>query len=135
MSSPEPQKLSDMRVDAAYLYREEIFTDLKIATLRRMTPIKVDGSPDPTRPALYVGQTNVMTGGGMLPIEVPIEAASLEEAMTKFPEAAQEAVQEMIAQVREMQRQEASRIVVPRPGSLPPGGMPPAPGTGKIRLT
>ena len=55
-----------------------------------------------------------------LPVQAPIEAASLTEAFDKFPEAVQQAVENLIEQAREMQRQEASRIVVP--GQMPPGG-------------
>ncbi len=131
MSTQEPQKLSDIQVDVDNLYREEIFTDLKVATIRCLMPVKRDGSADESREALYSGQTTVMTGAGALPVTCPIEAKSLEEAMRKFPEAAQQAVDRMVAELRELQRQEASRIVVPT--TMPPG-TPGVPGGGKIQL-
>jgi len=58
-------------------------------------------------------------------VQCPIEAKSLDEAIQKFPDAINVAVQRMVEQAREYQRQESSRIVVP--------GQPPA-GGGKIVL-
>ena len=43
----------------------------------------------------------------------------LDEAIEKFPEAVNAAVERMVEQAREMQRQEASRIVVPGQGLGP----------------
>ena len=74
MDSTDPKGLDQMKVDTANLYREEVFTDLKVASLRRLTPVKLDGSQDPARPVLFLGQTHVMTRGGPMPIEFGIEA-------------------------------------------------------------
>jgi len=109
----EQKALSDITVDISNLYREETFTDLQVATLRRMTPVKADGTPDDSRPVLFMGETQLMSAGGPLPISCPIDAATLEEAIEKFPEAVNLAVERMVEQARELQRQEASRIVVP----------------------
>jgi hypothetical protein len=116
------QSIADVRVDTNNLYREETFTDLRIATIRRLVPVLADGSPDVSRPALFSAQTTLMSQAGPLPVEAPIEAATLEEAAAKFPEAMQQAVDRLIEEAREMRRREASRIVVP--GSMPPGGVP-----------
>jgi hypothetical protein len=131
VSAPEPQKLSDLKVDTANLYREEMFTDLRVATLRRLTPIKPDGSVDPARQPLFTGETSLLTPGGVLPVQCPIQAKTLQEALEKFPQAAQEAVENMVAEIHELQRQEASRIVVPR--GVPPGALGDS-GGGKIQL-
>ena len=57
-----------------------------------------------------------------LPVQTQIEAASIEEAAAKFPEAIREAVERLMEEAREIQRREASRIVVP--GEVPvPGGL------------
>jgi len=117
--SDETKIVGDLSVDKTNLYREESITDLKVASLRRLTPIQVDGSDDPSRPALYIGETQLMSQRGPLPIQAPIEATSLEDAIDKFPAAMNEAVQRMVEEVREMQRQEANRIIVP--GQPPPG--------------
>ena len=125
MSSPTSTPLEEIQVDHENLYLEEVFTDLKVATLRRLTPVKPDGSPDETRPVLFHAQTQLMSQMGPLPVNCAIEATSLEEAMEKFPEAIAEAIERMVEEAKEMQRQEASRIIVP--GA--------APGGGKIKLS
>lgn len=117
--SEETKIVGDLSVDKSNLYREESLTDLKVASLRRLTPIKVDGSDDPDRPTLYVGETQLMSQRGPLPIQAPIEASSLEDALDKFPDAMNDAVQRMVEEVRDLQRQEANRIIVP---GQPPGG-------------
>ncbi len=120
MSSPTSTPLEEIAVDRENLYLEEVFTDLKVATLRRLTPVKPDGSPDETRPTLFHAQTQLMSQMGPLPVNCAIEAASLEEAMQKFPEAIAEAIEHMVEEAKELQRQEASRIIVP--GAAPLGG-------------
>jgi hypothetical protein len=116
---PEQKPLTEINVDTANLYKEETFTDLQVATLRRMVPVKVDGTPDDSRPVLFMGETQLMSARGPLPVTCPIEASTLEEAIEKFPDAVNVTVEKMIEQAREMQRQEASRIVVPGQGPGP----------------
>jgi hypothetical protein len=132
----EQNPFGDVKVDKSNLYKEESFTDLKVATLRRLTPIKEDGTPDASRPVLFSGETTLMSDRGPLPIQTPIEAKDLNEAMDKFPEAVQAAVERLIEQARELQRQQMSRIVVPGQGGMPGGGMPGGgmPGGGKLIL-
>jgi hypothetical protein len=113
LSTDTPNPIGDLAVDQDNLYREETFTDLKVATLQRLTPIKPDGSPDTSRETLYVGQTQLLSQAGPVPVHCPIEAASLAEAMEKFPAAIKRAVERLVEEAREIQRQEASRIVVP----------------------
>jgi len=105
--------VGEISVDADNLYREEIFTDLKVATIRRMVPVRPDGSEDTTRSVMFVGQTTLLSQAGPVPVQCAIEATNLAEAMQKFPAAVNEAVERMIDEAREIQRQEASRIVVP----------------------
>jgi hypothetical protein len=113
VSEGERGTIDDIAVDASNLYREEIYTDLKVATIRRLVPTCPDGSDDKSRPVMYVGQTTLLSQAGPVPVQCPIEAASLEDAMNAFPAAVNLAVERMIEEAREMQRQEASRIVVP----------------------
>lgn len=120
MSDEATRALAEIKVDRDNLYREEMVTDLRIATIRHLCPIRADGSPDPERPDLYIGQTQLMSQAGMLPVQAAIEATSLEEAIQKFPAAIQRAVDELVDEARQLQREEASRIVIPR-GPLPGG--------------
>ena len=119
--SEETNPLGEITVDQDNLYHEETFTDLKVASIRRLTPIRPDGSNDDSRPVMFVGETTLMSARGPLPINCPIEATTLAEAMDAFPQAVQAAVERLMEEAREMQRQEANRIVVP--GQGPPGGM------------
>ena len=124
----EQNLVAEMAADTENLYREESFTDLKVAQIRRLTPVKPDGSDDDSRPQVFIGETQLMSQRGPLPIHTPIEANDLAEAFEKFPEAINAAVERMIEEAKEIQRQEASRIVVPGQGGT--GGMP----GGKITL-
>jgi hypothetical protein len=111
VSDPQ-QPLADLNVDKDNLYREEVFTDLKVASIRRLTPIKTDGSEDADRPVRFIAETTLMSARGPLPVQANIEATNLDAAIEKFPAAVNEAVEQMIEQAKEMQRQEQSRIVV-----------------------
>ena len=128
--------LPEIQLDGAGLYREDMFTDRKAGSIRRLVPVTADGQTDPSRGVLYSGQTQLLTPGGVLPLGFEIEAASLEEAVRKFPLAAQEALEQAIEEAREFRREAASRIVVPEAG----GGLGNAlgggaiPGGGKIKL-
>jgi hypothetical protein len=62
---------------------------------------------------LYSGQTQLLTPAGVLPLAFELEAASLEDACNKFPEAVKVAIEQAIEEAREMRREAASRIVVP----------------------
>src|SRR5688572_27940008 len=121
----EQQQLPEIKLDVTQLYREEIFTDRKAGTLRRLVPVLADGSADAARPVLYSGQTQLLTPAGVLPLAFELEASSLEDACSKFPEAVKVAIEQAIEEAREMRREAASRIVVPETGGgmgSPPGG-------------
>ncbi len=118
----EQPALADISVDTENIYREESFSDMRVASIRQLTPVKLDGSTDEARETLYIGETTLMSQRGPLPVQAPIEAKNLTEAFEKFPEAINQAVEQMIEQAREMQRQEASRIVVPGQGPMGGGG-------------
>ena len=113
VSETEPSPVDEISVDLTNLYREEIFTDLRVATIRRLTPVLPDGADDPSRPVMFVGQTTLLSQAGPVPVQCQIEATSIQEATANFPAAVNQAVERMIEEAREMQRQEASRIVVP----------------------
>lgn len=103
----------EFRMDQASLYREEIFTDLKMASIRRLTPVKQDGSLDKSRETLFVAQSQVMTQAGPIPIQAPLQAANLQEAIERCPIALKRELEHMLEEIEELRRKEASRIVVP----------------------
>ena len=124
----------DLTLDRDNLYLEETITDLRVGSLRRLTPINADGTSDTSREIQYLGQAQVMSQMGALPISFRLEANSIEEAIEGFHKGAEKAVKEMVEQVQEMQRQQASQIVVPGSGGGfgAAGGLNP---TGKVRLS
>lgn len=119
-------------MDAGQLCREEVFTDSQVGTIRRLVPVTLQGEDDPSRAAQYVGSTQILTPAGALPLNFEIPAGSLAEAVAGFGDAAKLAVDQTMEELREMQRQAASQIVVPKSGMNPGGlgGM----GGGKIRM-
>jgi hypothetical protein len=131
MATREQQGTNDIKVDPKALYLEEIFTDRRVGTIRRLTPVTKDGVRDQARPVLYAGETQVLTPAGALPIGFEIAAGSLEEAAEKFGQLAREAIERTVKELQELRRQAASQIVVPQ-GPLPPmGGVG---GGGKIQM-
>lgn len=133
MAQPNDRRGMDPSMDPATLYLEEVFTDRRIGTIRRLTPVKPDATTDVSRPVLYVGETQVvMQQVGTLPIAFEIPAATLEEAAKQFGPLAKEAIDRTMRELQELRRQAASSIVVPQ-GGLPPvgGGMG---GGGKIQM-
>jgi hypothetical protein len=114
------ENMPELKMDPANLYREEVYTDRKIGTLRVMTPVKSDSSVDAARPVVYVGETQLMTPVGALPLAFEIEADSLGAAAEKFSEFAAVAVERAVRELQEMRRQQSSSIVIPE-GM--PGGM------------
>jgi hypothetical protein len=124
-------------MDATSLYREEVVTDRRVGTVRVMTPITVDGSTDPSRPVLYVGEAQLLTQAGLLPLVFEIDATSLADAIDKFAIGATAAIERTRRELEELRREAASQIVVPPPlppGFDPKGGPGGLPGGGKIHL-
>jgi hypothetical protein len=120
MSNERPLE-AQMSADA--LYREDVFTDQRVGTVRRMTPVKSDGSDDPSRPLVFVGQATVMTPMGSLPLSFELSATSLAEAVKQFGPAAQHAIEDAARELQEMRRQASSSIVIPEAGAASLKGM------------
>ena len=129
MASHEPE----LRMDSTSLYREDTYTDRKIGTIRVLTPVTPEGTTDLGRKILYVGETQLLTTGGLLPLVFEIDATSLAEAVGKFAAGAEAAIELTRHEIEQLRREAASQIIVPdrMPGGLGgPGGMP---GGGLIR--
>ena len=119
-------------LDAAALFREEIYTDRKVGTLRVLVPVTASGASDTTRTTVYSGEAQLLTNMGPLPISFDIEAASLDDAVAKYAEAAKTGIERAMRELMEMRRQASSSIVIPQGGALPPAG--PLGGGGKIQI-
>ena len=122
----------DPQMDVNDLYQEDNFTDRRVGAIRRLTPVLPDASVDPNRPVLYIGQAEIMTNMGPVPITFEIEGTTLEEAVKGFSPAAAVAIERTVQQIQDMRRQQASQLVVPQGGvpNLGGGGR----GGGKIQL-
>ena len=119
---------TEARFDAASVYREEMYTDRRVGTIRALVPVLADGNPDPSRPTLYVGQISVMTPMGTLPISFELDGTTLGEANAGFADGARIAVDDAMRELQQLRREQASSIVIPEPGAVPPAG------GGRIRM-
>ena len=137
MAEQPAARASDAKMDATSLYREEIYTDRAAGTIRVLVPVTRDGGPDQSRPTVYIGEAQILTNMGPLPISFEIEATSLGVAVQKYGDAAKEGVERAVRELQELRRQASSSIVLPGSGAaaglgggMPPGGL----GSGKIKL-
>lgn len=136
MAAPQ-DRMDDIQMDSASLYREEIYTDRRFGTIRVLVPVTRDGGPDATRPTVYAGEAQIMTQVGALPISFEIEAKTLGEAVAGYGEAAKAALDRTMKELADLRRQQQTGLVIPQGGAgmggLPgmPGGRP---GGGKIQL-
>jgi hypothetical protein len=122
----------DAKMDAAALWREETFTDRKVGMIRVMTPVKADGSADLSRKPLFVGEASLMTPAGSLPLSFEIPASDLGAAVAGYGPALETAFHEAMEELKEMQRRQSSKILIP--GGMPSGGLPPGGLSGKLKL-
>ena len=83
-----PNTSNEIKMDAENLYREEMFTDNAVGTLRRLTPVTATGEIDPSRNDQYVGSTQVLTSAGPMPLSFEVPAESLADAAAAFGDAA-----------------------------------------------
>ena len=111
MSSTSDSRQATM--DSTQIYCEETFTDRKVGTIRRLSPVTADGSADTARPVIFVGQAQVMTPMGAVPISFELEAVTLSAAIEKFGAAAEQAVQQTMRELQELRREQASSLVIP----------------------
>jgi len=132
MADRRDDRLSEAKMNADDLYREEIYTDRRVGTIRVLAPVKSDGTADLSRKTLYVGEAQMMTSAGPLPLSFDIDADSLADAVAKYGAAAREGFERTVRDLEELRRQAASSIVIPKAGAAGlPGGLP---GGGKIQM-
>ncbi len=124
----EEQGIPEIKLDAGQLYREESITDRRAGVIRCLIPVKSDGSDDSSRETLYEGQTTILTPMGSLPVNFQIEASNLAEAVEGFAQAARQGINDTLEELKRLQREAQSSIVVPgrggQGGGMPGGSMP-----------
>lgn len=122
------QQTMEIRMNGDDLYLEEVYTDRRVGTIQRLTPVTASGEADSSRPIRFLGQAQLLTPGGALPLSFEIAAKSLQEAIEGFGEAAENALEDTMKRIEEMRREAASSLIVPGSGGGMPGGG--APGGG-----
>ncbi len=100
-------------MDASNLYEEKIISDRKIGTIRVLSPVTADGLPDASRKTVFLGEAQIMTQMGALPINFDIPAETLAEAVKAYGEAAKKGVEDTFKKIAELREQAAHRIVTP----------------------
>lgn len=121
---------TEIRMDPEGLYMEEVFTDRRVGTIQRLKRVDGNGEPVAGEDPIFIGQTQLMTQAGPLPLNFQIPAATLSEAAEKFGEGANQAMEETVKRLEEMRREQSSSIIVPD-GTPGAGGMP---GGGQIKM-
>lgn len=104
---------NDGVMDPDNLFREENFTDQKMGSIRKLTPVKADGSDDADREVIFFGAAQVMTPMGAMPLNFPLEGTTVGGAAEDFAVKAALAVEQAAREMEEMRREQASQIVVP----------------------
>lgn len=109
----------DFNFDKNNLCREESVTDLKVGSIRCLKPIKPDGTDDENRMTIFVGHTQLHSPQGLVPLQCPLKATTLKQAIEEFPDAMKKALEEMVEKAKQMQaqqqaqKQNESRIITP----------------------
>jgi len=106
----------DLKLDGNNLYREESFTDLKVGAVRKLTPVKSDGTTDESRDSIFMAQTQLMSPEGPLPVSSMLEVKTLPEAIELFPSAVNKEVARIVEIAKKAKEEESSRIIVPGQG-------------------
>ena len=105
----DQQNNLDFTIDRSNLYLEESFTDLKTGAIKRLKPVRADGSEDKSRKTIFVGHTSILTPNGSLPIQNAVPAKDLQQAIKKFPEVMLETMEQLIEEAKKYQEQETPR--------------------------
>ncbi len=113
MSPANDPREAEMQLDPKDMYREESFTDRRVGSIRCLIPVTREGDEDSSRQRLFIGQTQLWSQMGPVPINFEINADNLSQAIDGFAAAAQEGVQQTLREAEEMRRQQESQIVVP----------------------
>jgi len=104
---------NDGVMDPDNLFREENFTDQKMGAIRKLIPVKADGSEDGERNVMFFGSAQVMTPMGAMPLNFALEGDTVGAAAEDFAVKAAIAVEQAAKELETMRREQASQIVMP----------------------
>lgn len=117
-----PSMLEQLTMNPDDLYLEDSFSDQRAGHIRRLRPVTPEGEPDTSRSTRYIGSTQIMTPAGALPLSFELDADSLGAAAEQFAAAAEKAIEEAMEELKRLQRESQSSIVVPGQGGPGQGG-------------
>jgi hypothetical protein len=100
------QEQIDFTFNKQNLCREESVTDLKVGSIRCLRPIKPDGTKDESRQTIFVGHTQLHSPQGLVPLQTPLQATTLEQAIDEFHGAMKKGLEEMLERAKQMQAQQ-----------------------------
>jgi hypothetical protein len=120
----DEDKNTDITMDGGSLFKEEMFTDRQVGTIQRLTQVDGEGRPVGGGEVVFVGQTQLMTRAGPLPLSFELDASTLAEAAEKFAAGATQAMEDTVKRLEDMRREQSSSIIVPDAagGGAPSGG-------------
>ncbi|MGY6586857.1 MAG: hypothetical protein ACXIUB_01070 [Wenzhouxiangella sp.] len=111
--NPQLPSADQFQLDSNGLYLEDSITDTQAGSIKRLRPIDKNGEPDDSRAVEFYGQTQVMTPAGPLPLSFALPGPELSDAIQGYGEAAAQAVAEAVEEIRRLQRDQQSSIMVP----------------------
>ena len=120
MAAKSPEQI-DFAFNNQNLCREESITDLKAGSIRYLRPIKPDGTDDESRQPIFVGHTQLQSPQGLVPLQAPLQATTLEQAIEEFPGAMKKALEEMVERAKQMQAQQQAAEKEDEPRIIMPG--------------
>lgn len=109
MAAEGQEQKIDFKVKTDSLFREEIITDLNIATIRKMVPVKTDGSDDTSRTEQFFGQTQLMSPQGPVPLHAVLPGNNLEEAIASFESAMTVSFNQMVERMKKAQEEQQKK--------------------------
>ena len=119
---PDLDKLK-LAMDSSNLYEEKIVSDRKAGVIRMMVPVTAEGAPDPARPTIFMGEAQIMTQMGALPISFEIPAETLAQAVEGYAAAARQGLEDTLKKLEDLRERASHRIVTPGTEGfqMPPG--------------
>jgi len=91
------------------MYREEAYTDLNSATIRKLIPVKADGSADDSRRIVYIGHADLISPQGPIPIQSELQVDSLEKAIEALPNAMGKEAEKVREEYNKMMEQQKTQ--------------------------
>lgn len=111
----------ELTLNLGTLCRQEEYTDTMAGSIKKLIPVKADGSLDDTRPLIFIGQTSIMLSSGPVPVQAVLAAENLEDAIKAFPATMEKAINELADRLIKLAEEQQSLIQKPDSNIIIPG--------------